>query len=573
MELVEIGQLGSGGLILDRPRFDLPSHFFTAGWDIDFDYQGVTPAVKETGVFSALLGSPLYIELANGVQEAVYPVYLTATDGYVILGEEHLSITRDILQGGKYNADLDNRWNGGYFHGYYVWTNGMDVPQTWTPKDPSIPMRNLINWPAEWRVSIIRPFLNFLVGLSFNNGAGFYDEQTLVWSDLCDPGTLPGSWQVLPTTRAGIYSLTATSDRILTAEQLGNELFVYKEDSIWAMRFIGGASVFAFDTRFNDRGLLNARSVASVGRMHFCVDKNMFYTHNGTSVTPIGLGETCDFFYADLNSSAKNAVFVQHEEARRRIWIFYPSGTNSFADKVLIWDYAKGTWTFRKVSEAVCATKGFMKSYGSLGSYDSFSAIWANDTQAWDLDSLGWNSTVSYDSLPRSVTYEDQAVTGVERSIHYVSYVDPTLTTYDPVTNTSKYNEVVWTGDSTYPPMYYVPTSGLRKAGYVERRNLAIIGRDDQGMPTVDRTLIKHLTELWPEVTIGRVEIRVGTQPYFEGDVSWEDWTLFDPLMDIKIDPNVSEKFLAVAFRTPEEGGDVWRIAGYSMSISLAGRY
>lgn len=573
MELIEIGQLGSGGLILDRPRFDLPAHFFTDGYDVDFDYQGVTPAVKEIGVFSSLQGTPLYIELANGLQGAVYPVYLTATAGYVILGAEHTPITRSAIQGGPYNANLINIWNGGYFHGYYVWTNGADVPQTWTPKDPSVPMSNLVNWPANWRVATIRPFLNFLVGLSFNNGQGFYDEQTVVWSDLCDPGTLPKTWEVLPTSRAGIYSLTATSDRILTAEQLGNELFIYKEDSIWTMRFVGGTGVFAFDTRFNDRGLLNPRSVVQIGRMHFCIDKNMFYTHNGTSVTPVGLGEVCDFFYGDLNQSAKESVFVQHEEVKRRIWIFYPSGNEQYANKVIIWDYAKGTWTFRRVAEVICATKGFMETYGSLGTYDGFSEIWANDTQAWDSDTLSWDSILTYDSLPLSVTYDDQAVAGVERSIHYASYVDPTQVTYNSASNTSSYKDVSWIGNDNYPPLFYVPDKGLRKAGYIERRNLAIIGRDDQGMPTVDRSLIKHMTELWPEITMGRVEIRVGTQPYFEGEVSWEDWVLFDPNTDIKIDPNISEKFIAVAFRTPTNLTDGWRLAGYSMSISAAGRY
>lgn len=573
MDLIEIGQLGSGGLILDRPSFDLPSHFFTNGYDIDFDHRGVIPSVKEIGVFSALQGNPLYVELANGVREAVYPVYLTATSGFVILGTEHINITRPVGDGGGYHASLTDIWNGGFFHGYYVWTNGVDVPQTWTPKDPTTPMTNLLNWPSQWRVSVIRPFLNFLIGLSFNNGTGFYDEQTIVWSDICDPGTLPNTWEILPTTRAGIYSLTATSDRILTAEQLGSELFIYKEDSVWAMRFVGGTGVFAFDTRFNDRGLLNQRCVLQVGRMHFCIDKNMFYTHNGTSVTPVGLGEVCDFFYADLNHSAKDSVFIQHEEIKRRVWIFYPSANNEYADRVLIWDYVKGTWTFRRVAEALCAAKGFMDSYGSLGSYDDFSEIWANDSQTWDSDPLSWGTVLSYDALSLSVTYEDQAVSGVERSIHYASFVDPSQVIYDPLLNKSTYKDVSWIGDSPYPPLYYVADRGPRKEGYIERKNLAIIGRDEQGAPTVNRSIIKHLTELWPEVTAGSLEVRVGTQAFFESEVVWEDWVLFDPSIDIKLDPNISEKFLAIAFRSIPLSTNAWQLSGYGLSLSLAGRY
>jgi hypothetical protein len=573
MDIIEIGQLGAGGLILDRPKFDLAPHLFSGGYDIDFDFQGVTPAVKEIGVFSSLEATPLYIEMANGNQDSVYPVYLTDTAGYVIQGAEHFNITRSVIQGGAYNASMTNLWNGGYFHGYYIWTNGADVPQVWSPQNQTAIMSNLQNWPAGWRVAVMRPFLNFLVGFSFNNGAGFYDQQTLVWSDVCDPGALPKSWEILPTTRAGIFSLTATSDKIITAEQLGSELFIYKEDSVWTMRFVGGQGVFAFDTRFNDRGVLNQRCVVQVGRMHFCVDKNMFYTHNGTTVTPVGIGEVCDFFYKDLNQTAKKRIFVEHEESRRRIWIFYPSGTSSYANKVLIWDYVKGTWTFRSIAEAICATRGYMESYGSLGSYDDFSASWASDSQPWQSDPLSWAAVLTYDSLPLSVTYDDQAVSGVERSIHYASYVNVTEVTYDAPTNTSSYKGVTWSGNALYPPLYYVPNTGIRKDGYVERRNLAIIGKDQAGQPTVDRTLIKHITELWPELNDGVAEIRVGTQTFFEGPVTWEEWVLYDPSIDIKIDPNVSEKFIAVAFRSAPNTQAPWVLAGYGLNVSVAGRY
>ena len=52
MANIEIGQLQNGGLILDKPKYDLPPNIFTRAVNIDFTPIGATPAVKEQQVIS-----------------------------------------------------------------------------------------------------------------------------------------------------------------------------------------------------------------------------------------------------------------------------------------------------------------------------------------------------------------------------------------------------------------------------------------------------------------------------------------------------------------------------------------
>lgn len=572
--MIDIGALGQGGVIKDTPKYDSPPNMFTDVMDMDFEMAGVTPAVEEQGVFPEMQGVPFLLDFVSGASGALYPVYLTANKAYYINAGVHQEITREEGAGGLYSATPVFRWNGGFFHGAMVWTNGFDVPQAWDPGKPEEPLINLPAWPESIRVRLIRPFLNFLVGLGYNNGTGLFDSQTLIWSDISDPGLLPPNWDITdPASRAGAFSLTATSDPIVEAEILGNELFIYKADSVWSMRFVGGNQVMSFSPRFTDRGVLAPKCVVAYGASHFVVGKNGFYLHNGSSVKDIGQGIIADFFYADVNNEAVSACFALHEEARNRIWVFYPSGTSQYADKVLIWSYKTDTWTFRKVQQAICGARGKMASYGTSGTWDSYGEDWASDLGLWSSDDSVWSTSAQWDLLPASLTWDDISVAGTQKSIHYCSNVISGNLVHDPLTNTMTDGLVTYIGSNPFAPIWYVPKDGPRRQGYAERINLCVIEKDALGNFTVNRAVYKHLTEMYPEVLNNPVEFRVGIQAFPNAPVDWGEWELFSPEVDIKLDPNITEKFLAIAFRGQANNAGPWVLSGIALNIQQQGRY
>lgn len=570
MGMIDIGKLDLGGVNKDTPAYRLAPNEFNHVLNVDFENRGIVPAVKEQGVFVGVEGNPVYLEEVEGAGGVFNFVYFLTNRAFVWSGGAFYEITNETGMGSS--SDL-NRWNGGFFHGWWIWTNGDSAPQKWNPQNTFSKFQDLDNWPSTIRVRFIRPYLNFLVGFSYTSTESGFSKQTVYWSDQADPGTLP-SWDLTdPTKSAGVYTLTADSDPIEGAAELRGEMFIYKRSSIWVMRYIGGTFVMNFAPRFSERGLLNSRCIVALEGAHFCIDRAGFYIHNGVSIDPIGEGVIWDYFSDQLSEENLSSVFMEYEEAKNRIWIFYSTEGALFADRVLIYDLRNRTWTFRSVQQASCAVRGTMKSLGSSAPWDQFYAAWSEDTLSWGTDSTIWNTEVSWDSLPSTVLWNDQATGSVHRSIHYASFVNPENNVFDPLTGMTTSDGVQWKGGSQYPPIWYIGRTGERVQGEIQRIGFCVLEQDASGAFFVDQTVYKHLTEFYLEVSEGPVEVRFGTHPSPTAPVDWGEWATFDPLQDLKLDVHFTDKFLAFEFRGKENLPVKWVLSGMSLNVQNGGRY
>lgn len=570
MGMIEIGKLDQGGVIKDIPPYRLAPIFFNEVRNVDFENGGVVPAVKELAAFVGTSGNPVHLEEVEGAEEQFNFVYFLSNRIFVWKGGAFQEITN--VDGLNASTEM-NRWNGGFFHGWWIWTNGNEIPQQWNPQTPDDPVTDLENWPPTIKVRFIRPYLNFLVTFSYTSDDLGFSKQTVFWSDQADPGTLP-SWDLTdPTKKAGVYSLTMDSDPIEGAAELRGEMFIYKRTSVWVMRYVGGTFVMNFAPRFSERGLLNSRCVVPLEGAHFCIDRAGFYLHNGVTVTPVGEGQVWEYFSNLLTENTYQNIFVEYEEAKGRIWIFYSTLDLIVADRVLIFDLNRRTWTFRDVQQASCAVRGTMKNIGSGLPWDHFSGLWSEDIYAWGFDPSIWQDSITWDTITSVHTWNDSSIGGVPRSIHYASAIDASLHVYDPDSGVSSAGSVVWAGDSAYPPIWYVGRTGPRLAGFLQRIGFCFLEQDGTGAPFVDQTVYKHLTEFYLELDTGAIEVRVGTHSSLNGPIDWADWVLFDPLVDIKLDPHCVNKYLAFEFRGLPDQMYRWKLSGISLNIQNGGRY
>lgn len=570
MGMIEIGRLDSGGVNKDTPYFRLAPNEFNDVLNVDFENEGVVPSVKEQGAFPGVEGNPVHMEEVEGAGGLFNFVYFTEDRAFSWAGGAFHEITNVEGMGVATEA---NRWNGGFYHGWWIWTNGDDVPQKWNPHIPTNPMQDLDNWPPGVLVRFIVPYLNFLVGLSYTSVDAGFSKQTVLWSDQADPGTLP-NWDITdPTSKAGVFSLTADSDPIEGAFELRGELFIYKRSSIWSMRYVGGTFVMSFAPRFRERGVLNSRCVVPLEGAHFCVDRAGFYIHNGVSIKSVGEGKVWDFFSDQFSVETLSSVFLEYEEAKNRIWIFYSTKGSFHADRVLIYSLRNETWTFRSVQQASCAVRGTMQNIGSSLPWDHFYAIWEGDVLGWGTDNSNWGAPVTWDNHTEMTVWNDAATGGVQRSIHYASFIDTAKTVFDPDTGLSTSEDVQWLGSTQYPPIWYVGKSGERLQGYLQRVGFCVLEQDASGAYFIDQTVYKHLTELYVELDDSSIEIRVGTHPNTKTPVTWGEWVPFDPLVDLKLDPHCTDKYLALEFRGIEGSPFRWRLSGFSLNVQNGGRY
>lgn len=545
---IDIGSVGLGGIVTDLDPYNLPAHVWSDGLNIEFDRRGVRPQAQEKEILGPLQGNPLGIFPVLLTTSNQAWIYATTDKIFSVVDLTHTDITRSV--GGAYSASDIVKWNGGILNTIPVLNNSFDVPQQIDPTDLAAPAQDLANWPATLRTLVLRPFKNFLIAIGASDTGITNQSRTLVWSDPADPGAVPPSWDwASTTTQAGVKTFSESDGLLVDGRTLRDQFIVYKNDSVWSMRFIGGTFVMSFKPLFEDVGLLNEGALAVFDKYHLFLSKRDVILHDGITMKSVADDRVRERIFTEMNASAIDNVKCQHEIGKNRVWIFYPSGTSSWADRAAIWNYREDTWTFREVPQIVAASQGFFDL--DLG-------------DVWDVQNLSWDS---YDTAD----YWDGSIyAATSTNIIMVSQVG--AATYDAGTDTSTDGLVTWTGNSTYPPAWFVDNNGPRMNGYIQRLGISLVGQDHTGQPTVKRQIEKLVSEIWPEVAFGSVQIRIGTQATPQAVPVWTDYVLFDNSVDEKADFFESAKFLAIEFKSTDANDD-WTLAGYTVSIEQGSRY
>ncbi len=597
MAFISIGNLAGGGVVPDHPAYDLPPNVFDEVIDVRFDVNGIRPAQQEVEVFPTMLANPLQltkVKLGAGVEGWVY---MDETSMYIIENGIHVEITRNAGEGGAYSATEQTGWQEAILHGIPIFSNGRDIPQQLDPLNSTSPVTNLANWPTGLRAEVLRPYKVFLIALKLQTGGGPYDQQSLIWSAPADPGQVPPSWDYTdPATQAGLYTFSETDDRIIDGLQLGDEFIVYKEKSIYAMRYIGGTFVMSIKRRPGDVGLLAKGAIATIPSGHFFVSGDDIYVYNGTGLPQsVATGRVRKEFFSTITTGQKTKVFVEHDAANKVVWVFYPTNGGLWCDRALVWNYENNTWAFRSVPHVSSASFGEIDQVNQR-SWDDVSDIWGGlYTQVWRDETLTWGnntnvwtaqadgSSWSQDTTTweSSLSWDASLTTDIWDSTEYVPVVDNLVMAtrlgeervYDPIKNESSANGVTWKGSSIYPPLWLVPNTGTMKTGSLVKRGLAIVGKSHDGALEVNRTVQKIMTEFYPEVEFGSVRIRFGTHDSPRGDIDWGSFETFDAETDQKLDPFVSGRYLAFEVQGAGEGTGDWLLSGFGMEINKGGRY
>lgn len=548
MALVEIGQLGRGGIVTDLPAFELPLQTWTDGLNVEFDRDGVQVASREAAVLGANRVNPFGLFPVTDSTNQQAWIYAGLEKIYSIQDDIHTDVTRTV--GGDYSASEIVGWNGGILNGVPVLNNSIDVPQELDPDDFTAPATDLTNWPSTLRTSVLRPFGNFLIAIGASDTGVIFPNQTLIWSDPADPGEVPPSWDWAdPATRAGVKTFSESEGYLVDGLGLRDEFMVYKTDAIWAMRFTGGTLVFSFKKRFDRVGLLAPGAVCSYNNFHFLVSKNDILIHNGVNIQSVADDVIRAKFFAEVNAEQISKVFCTLEEGKNRVWVFYPTNTSEWCNKAAIWNYKENTWTFREAPSVSAAASGYFD---------------VDAGEVWDEDDATWNN------VDNSRFWDGSPFGATKSNILMVSNVG--AATYDSGTDTSTDGTVTWSGNTTYPSSWLVRDQASKMDGFVQKTAIAVAGKDHTGAPAVNRTVEKLFTEIWPEVTLGNVQVRVGAQATANGAITWEPYQTFDEIADIKVDVMVSSKFLAIEFKSTD-ALDAWMLSGYGMEVEKGARY
>jgi len=455
-----------------------------------------------------------------------YYVYCGLNKIYCQYSLSHYNITRQTTGVDvDYAADSNNQWNYCLLNGLPIFNNGTDIPQAWTTINQSTRLVNLVGWPTSYKASIIRAYKAYLIALDITDATPARNQNKVKWSNAALPGALPTSWDITdPTKDAGEISLSDSDGYLVDCLPLGDYNIVYKNTSTYIMSYIGGNQIFSFKKQFPSVGMLAKNCAAVFEGKHFVVTTDDVIIHDGFTYQSVIDGKNRKYLFKNISSASAQRTFVVPNYANNEMWICYPTGSATYPNNVLVYNYKLNTWSRRLIVETPQIDAGFID-IGSSSIWNTLSTTtWNNATGTWDNTLYNKNTWM---------------LTIVEPFDNHLYLIDQS-------------NFLMEDNNSNYC--------------YLERQQL--INGDDENLKLVKR--------VWPRITKtggtnNDVDIYIGSGMQTTSTPTWHGPYLFNTLTDSKIDCMVLGRNISIRFSS---NTDIqWSLIGFDLDVDHKGKF
>jgi len=270
----------------------------------------------------------------------VYNFVANNTDIYQLDGGTFTS-RKGSLTGS--NTDF---WTFTQFGNYVIASNGIDAPQYYL-MGTSTNFANLSSIVTSgtlptFRVSgVIR---DFLVTGNHTNA-----QNRIQWSGINDIATWASG-----TKQSDLQDLPGSGGEIvhITSGEIG---YVFRQNQIIRMDYVGGATVFRLSVISPNRGAVYGRTVCQDNRRVFFYADDGFFEINGDNVISIGAEKVNRFFDLNVNKAYLDRICAAVDPFNQLALWLYPSvnntsNTTGICDRILIYNYATQKWSLANAS-------------------------------------------------------------------------------------------------------------------------------------------------------------------------------------------------------------------------------
>lgn len=527
--------VGRAGIVRDIKSQLLPLSVWSDGRNVRFEQNrcfnmgGVVPMFEDP-----LAVLPIWCGFANG------PVnrYLLYSNGPKLYSWDTVGVNEITKSGGDYVGSINDRWNPiEMYNGLAILNNRVDRPQVWTPTAATNLAVALANLATDVRFRALKGFKNFLIGLNVTKGSTKYPHM-IKWSNQADPGAIPTSWDHTdPAVEAGEYSFSDTKfGEVVNGASLGNYFYVYKENSIWVMSYVGGVKIFANDYVSQGIGLFIQDSLVQVpintqGRTcHFFAGEKHFYTNDGTTVTPIFDQVFKNEFQKLANPDYLDRCFSVVDTKHTEVWFAFPEAGETVCTLAFVWNYKDNSYTIKELGGTLSIASGL--------SFNGPDVMVVNNLEFSDLtlfsDGTGWEDTIEVASnfvMVESVPNDNN-----------LYFLETGLEDYD--------------GD----PLEC----------WVERTSLPCIGVGRDGAVIVDYNSRKLVSAVVPKMYSGVMNMEVGVQEIEQNVITWADPISLD-LNSFRQDMGTPVSGRFISFRFTNDPGQEFEFGGFDYEVDKLG--
>ena len=138
----------------------------------------------------------------------------------------------------------------------------------------------------------------------------------------------------------------------ITSGEVG---YVFRQNQIVRMDYVGGATVFRLSVISPNRGAVYGKTVCQDNRRVFFYADDGFYEIQGDTVVGIGIEKVNRFFEANLNKAYADRIVAATDPFNTLAMWLYPSvnntnNTTGICDRMIIYNYSTKKWSLAKTN-------------------------------------------------------------------------------------------------------------------------------------------------------------------------------------------------------------------------------
>lgn len=543
MRKLRVDGVGSVGLVKDTAPWKVPAGAWSGVLNADFENTSVQLPV-DFRLDRVSLSSPLRAVFSYVFGGSEFLILCSAAE---IWAEAEGGLYDITPAGASLSFDPNLNWQHLIFNGYLMLNNGIDEPYYWPLVQGGIDLGQRLmplseypgsEWPAGQSCMSLVAYSNALFAANIKTD-GVHYPYLVKFSDFAEPGLLPVEWTARSTNNAGDFLLPESLDEITALQVLKNNLFIFKERSIHALRYVGGNSVYQQLKISDVAGPLSRRSVDVSDEFMVFISKDDVMYGSGGELLSVAEGSVRRHLFEQMDSATYKETFVQVDAANKLFWIVIPTIKGS-GTKAFIWNFRDKSWSERDLPGYLSGVNAF-RSLKGPETWEALGQTWENWRSPWVVPFLG----EAAEKILFAKSLEDSSGNchcAVAVSLSKIEQVEDT-----------------------------------RLPAILERVHIPF----PQG-EVMDWDTVKFVTSVWPKFSLDTGDysawsedkpVRVWLAGQMEQDepLEWKELRPWVPgSRKKKIGCRVSGRFISIKFEIPPEAP--WKLTGYDLEFTLQSR-
>ena len=193
------------------------------------------------------------------------------------------------------------------------------------------------------------------------------------WSNQEDPF----NWTPSATNTAGGQRLSSGSE-IVAAVKTRQEILIWTDMNLHAMRFVGPDAVFSFPLVASNVSIIGINAAVAVGDKAFWMDRDNFYVYAGRlQIVPCTV---LRYIFDDINLAQSYKFFGASNSTFDEVIWFYASASSSEIDRYAKFNYTEGAWDIGTLARTAWVDHGIHDNPRASGSVSDVEYVYIQES-------------------------------------------------------------------------------------------------------------------------------------------------------------------------------------------------